>query len=233
MSSASDEQPGIQNPFLSPDIKTALNDEWAAKRELAEAIRQLTATLVTTTSDAARLHSAAATVRQQTEALNQTPRLMGRKAFELADQGSGRYGGWSSLSYELSPMDGKSNPVAPPFVVWVDGETGHGRANLGWAYEGPPGTVHGGFVCALFDHFLGIAQIMTGQPGVTGAINVRFHLPTPLNTDLELTGHVKEVRGRRNVMVGEIRAKGVLTASCEGIFVHVTGERFLELRESV
>ncbi len=233
MSSASSEQPEILNPFLSSDIKTALNDEWAAKRELAEAIRQLTATLVTTTSDAAHLRSAAAIVRQETEKLNQAQRLMGRKAFEHADQGSGRYGTWGSLSYELSPMDGKSNPVAPPFVVWVDGETGYGRANLGWAYEGPPGTVHGGFVCALFDHFLGIAQIMTGQPGVTGAINVRFHLPTPLNTDLELTGRVKEVRGRRNVMSGEIRANGVLTASCEGIFVHVTGERFLELRESV
>lgn len=233
MSSASSEQPEILNPFLSSDIKTALNDDWVAKRELAEAIRQLTATLVTTTSDAAHLRSAAAIVRQETEKLNQAPRLMGRKAFEQADQGSGRYGSWGSLSYELSPMDGKSNPVAPPFVVWIDGETGYGRANLGWAYEGPPGTVHGGFVCALFDHFLGIAQIMTGQPGVTGAINVRFHLPTPLNTDLELTGRVKEVRGRRNVMSGEIRANGVLTASCEGIFVHVTGERFLELRESV
>lgn len=227
------EENSILNPFRSAEIKTPLNDEWAARRELAEAIRQLTASLVTSTSDEATLRAAAAALRQQTDRLNQTPRLMGRKAYEQADQGSGRYGTWGSLSYELSPLDGKSNPLAPPFVVWVDGETGHGHANLGWAYEGPPGTVHGGFVCALFDHFLGIAQIMTGQPGVTGAINVRFHLPTPLNTALELTGRVKEVRGRRNIMIGEIRANGVLTASCEGIFIHVTGERFLELRESV
>ncbi len=229
----SDAAPDVLNPFTSPDIKPPLDDEWLAKRELADAIRQLTETLVTSTSDAATLRAAAASLREQNAALNRTPRILGRKAFEQAE--NGRYGTWRSLSYELSPMDGKCNPIAAPLVTWVDGESGcgHGRATLGWAYEGPPGTVHGGFVCALFDHFLGIAQIMTGQPGVTGSINVRFHLPTPLNTELELIGRVKEVRGRRNIMTGEIRANGVVTASCEGIFVHVSGERFLQLRESV
>ena len=216
----------VLNPFTSPDIKPPLDDEWAAKRELTDAIRQLTDTLVTST-----LRSAAATLRLQNDALNRAPRILGRKAFEQAE--NGRYGTWRSLSYELSPMDGKCNPIAAPLVTWIEGDVGHGRATLGWAYEGPPSTVHGGFVCALFDHFLGIAQIMTGQPGVTGAINVRFHLPTPLNTELELIGRVKEVRGRRNIMTGEIRANGALTASCEGIFVHVSSERFLQLRESV
>ena len=227
----SDATPNVLNPFTSPDIKAPLDDEWAAKRELGDAIRQLTETLVTTTSDASTLRAAAASVRAQTDALRLAPRILGRKAFEQAE--NGRYGTWRSLSYELSPMDGKCNPLAAPLITWIEGETGHGRATLGWAYEGPPGTVHGGFVCALFDHFLGIAQIMTGQPGVTGSINVRFHLPTPLNTELELIGRVKEVRGRNNILTGEIRANGVVTASCEGIFVHVSSERFLQLRESV
>lgn len=226
-----DTRPRILNPFLSPEIKPPLDDEWAAKRELAELIRKLTATLVTTTSDAATLRAAAASLREQLAALDRAPQLAGRKAFEQAD--GGRYGDWRSLSYELSPLDGKSNPLAAPLITWVDGDSGHGRATLGWAYEGPPGSVHGGHVCALFDHFLGIAQIMTGQPGVTGSLNVRFHLPTPLNTELELLGRVKEVRGRNNILTGEIRANGVLTASCEGIFVHVSSERFLQLRESV
>jgi acyl-coenzyme A thioesterase PaaI-like protein len=226
----SDAAPDVLNPFTSPDIKPPLDDTWAAKRELSDAIRQLTETLVTSTSDAATLRAAAASLRAQTDALNRAPRILGRKAFEQAE--NGRYGTWRSLSYELSPMDGKCNPIAAPLVTWVEGDTGHGRATLGWAYEGPPGTVHGGFVCALFDHFLGIAQIMTGQPGVTGAINVRFHLPTPLNTELELIGRVKEVRGRRNIMTGEIRANGQLTASCEAMFIHVSGERFLQLRDA-
>lgn len=227
----SDHRRTPKNPFLSPDIKPPLDDEWAAKRELAELIRQLTATLVTTTSDAATLRATSTLLRKQLAILDQAPQLAGRKAFEQAD--GGRYGDWRSLSYELSPLDGKCNPLAAPLITWIDGNSGHGRVTLGWAYEGPPGAVHGGHVCALFDHFLGIAQIMTGQPGVTGALNVRFHLPTPLNTELELRGRVKEVRGRNNVLTGELRANGQLTASCEGIFVHISSERFLQLRESV
>jgi acyl-coenzyme A thioesterase PaaI-like protein len=92
--------------------------------------------------------------------------------------------------------------------------------------------VHGGFVCALFDQFLGVAQLMTGQPGVTGTLSTRLHLPTPLDTDLTLIGRVKEVKGRKNIMAGEIWANGVMTASCEGLFVHVSKDRFRQLVEA-
>lgn len=227
----SETTPDVLNPFTTPDIKPPLDDEWAAKRELADAIRGLTETLVGTTSDASTLRAAAAAVREQRVALDRAPRILGRKAFEQAE--NGRYGTWRSLSYELSPMDGKGNPIAAPLITWVEDGVGHGRATLGWAYEGPPGSVHGGFICALFDHFLGIAQIMTGQPGVTGAINVRFHLPTPLNTELRMIGRVKEVKGRKNVLTGELWAGDVMTASCEGVFIHISGERFLQVRSRI
>lgn len=221
----------IHDPFKSADIKPPLDEHWAAKRELAAALRMLNNTLVCTTSTADSLRAAAAAVRAQAEHLQQSPQLFGRKAFEQADQGL--HGSWESLSYELSPLDGKSNALASDMRVWVANGTGHGRATLGWAYEGPPGTVHGGHVCALFDHLLGIAQIITGQPGVTGALTVRFHLPTPLNTELHMLAQVKEVRGRKNVLTGEIRANGKLTASCEATFIHVSSERFKALREGV
>lgn len=206
-----------RNSFLSSPVPPPADDTWAAKRELADLIRQLTAVLITTTSEAATLRAASTQLRTQLAALKQAPRLAGRKTFEQTAAGH-------SLSHELSPLDGQCNPLAPPLVTWIDGDTGYGRVTLGWAYEGPPGAVHGGHVCALFDHFLGIAQIMTGQPGVTGALNVRFHQPTPLNTELELCGRIKQVRGRNNILTGELRANGQLTASCEGIFVHINNQ---------
>ncbi len=211
----------IPEPYDTPEPCPPRNEAWAARRELAEAMRQMTETLVTTTSDAATLRAVAASLRRQNEILRQSPGLFGRRAFELADAGTGRLGDWRSLSYELNPLDGRCNPLAPPMTTWIEDGIGHGRATLGWAYEGPPGAVHGGHVCALFDHFLGITQILTGQPGVTGALDVRFHLPTPLNTELVLTGRIKAVRGRNNLLSGELRANGVVTASCQGIFVHV------------
>lgn len=223
--------PAIHDPFRSADLKPPLDQHWAARRELAAALRELNAILISTTSEAEQLRAASAAVRAQSALLQQNPQLFGRKAFEQADQGL--YGSWESLSYELSPLDGKSNALASDLRVWVEGDRGHGRVTLGWAYEGPPGAVHGGHVCALFDHLLGIAQIITGQPGVTGALTVRFHLPTPLNCELHMLAQVKEVRGRKNVLSGEIRANGKLTASCEATFIHVSSERFKALRDSV
>lgn len=215
--------------WLSATDQAASTPQWAARRKLAAALRELTETLVTTTSEADALNAASREIKALNARLNQAPRLNGRKAFETAPEG--RYGNWPTLSLELSPIEGRSNPLAPPLKIWLEDGVGHGRARLGWAYEGPPDTVHGGFVCALLDHFLGITQILTGQPGVTGALNVRFHQPTPLNCELELRGQLKEVRGRHNILRGEIHAQGRLTASCEAVFVHVSAAHLQKLRE--
>jgi acyl-coenzyme A thioesterase PaaI-like protein len=217
------------NPFASPATTAPLNDDWAARREAAAAARQLIANLATTACDASTLRSIATAIEQQAVRLTQAPSLLGRLAF--ADQADGRHGGLYRLAYEQNPVDGKSNPISPPFNTWIDGEVAHGRVTLGWQYEGPPNSVHGGWVCALFDQFLGIAQSMTGQPGVTGTISVRMHRPTPLCTELQLLGRVKEVVGRKNFLSGELWANGVMTASCECLFIHVSRERFRTLQQ--
>ena len=36
------------------------------------------------------------------------------------------------------------------------------------AYEGPPGYVHGGWVALTFDEILGMTNIASGHPGMTG-----------------------------------------------------------------
>ncbi len=216
------------NPFESPASKAPINDDWAARRELAEAVRDLIGGLVTTTRDAKFLREVAAVLKQQSQVLNATPVLLGRKAF--AEHKDGRHGNLKRISYELNPLDGKCNPISPPLKTWIDGDTAHGRATLGWQYEGPPNTVHGGFVCALFDQFLGVAQVMTGQPGVTGTLTAKLHRPTPLCTELQLIARVKRVVGRKNFLTGEVWANGVMTASCECVFIHVSRERFLQLQ---
>src|ERR1700737_3211005 len=64
---------------------------------------------------------------------------------------------------ERSPLSGPSNALAPPMVLTIVGESGsqhvEGRVTFGQAYEGPPGSVHGGFVAAMFDEMLGYAQL--------------------------------------------------------------------------
>jgi hypothetical protein len=215
------------DPFDTPDIKEPLNDEWAAKRRIADATRRLIEHLVTTTADKQLLDSVADKLNEQADELSKGTKLYGRMSFEAFE--NGRHGTEDTLGYELNPLDGKSNPIAPPFNIWFEDGIAYGRANLGWQYEGPPKSVHGGFVCALFDQFLGVSQKMTGQPGVTGTLTTRFIRPTPLCTDLKLIGKVREVKGRKNFLSGEIWAGDTLTASCEGLFIHISPERFRSL----
>jgi len=82
-----------------------------------------------------------------------------------------------------------------------------------------PASVHGGFVAALFDQFMGVAQAIGGQPGMTGTLSTRYHRRTPLNTELCLRGWVEKIEGRKTFVRAEIRADDVLTASCDGVFV--------------
>lgn len=205
------------------------NDDWAARREAAVVMRQLVELMSTTTSDAQTMRAVAASLREQVSLIGAAPQIGGRAALSAFDDG--RMGTWAEIAHETNPLGGQCNPVAPPLAMWLDRDAAHGRAKLGWQYEGPPSTVHGGFVCALFDHFLGMAQRLTGQPGVTGTLTTRFHHPTPLNTELELHGRVAEISGRKNILHGEIRANGIVTASCEGIFIHISKNRFRAMAE--
>ena len=207
------------NPFASEEITPAYSAEWDARRRVAAAIRRLTEVLVSSTPPIPQLHAIADTLELTADNFAAQPRIYGRALFA----GGGTHGSMGQISHELNPVAGISNPLAPPLNVWfADGVT-HGRATLGWAYEGPPGSVHGGFVAALFDQFMGVAQAIGGQPGMTGTLSTRYHRRTPLNTELHFRGWVEKIEGRKTFVHAEIHAGEVLTASCDGVFVQPPG----------
>jgi acyl-coenzyme A thioesterase PaaI-like protein len=221
----------IHNLFDSPENKEPLDEHWAAKREIADAVRRLTNRLMTCTNSAEELAQVAQQLSQQADVLEASPQLLGRLALEHAEEG--RFGSFSSLVYELNPLDGRSNPIAAPLTVWVDGEQVHGRVNMGWQYEGPHNAVHGGMVAALFDQCLGIGQTIAGQPGFTGTLCIKYLKPTPLNTDLRLIGHVDRTEGRKKFMVAQMWAGDVLTATCEGTFISITPNMYKKITEQL
>ncbi len=212
------------NPFETPEDKEPMHEDWAAKRRVADATRRLIHNLVTSTDTASDLYKIADAIDQQADALARSPSLYGLTAFERADEG--KHGTRFHLGYEMNPVFGKCNPVAPPFNIWIDDDSKrvYGQVRMDWQYEGPPNSVHGGFVAALFDQFLGIGQKLTGQPGFTGTLSVRYIKPTPIDTDLRLEGWVDRIEGRKNYMVSEMWAGDTLTARCEGIFISVSAE---------
>jgi acyl-coenzyme A thioesterase PaaI-like protein len=118
-----------------------------------------------------------------------------------------------------SPIVGEASPLSPR-LDWdaVDGHV-EARGTFTAAYEGPPGFVHGGIIALAFDEILGIANIVGGQPGMTGTLTIKYRRPTPLYHELFFEAWVDRVEGRRILSRGELRDGDTLCAEAEGVFV--------------
>ncbi len=205
----------VFNPFASEEVSEPFSDHWEAKRRVAQAIRDLTDTLVTSTPPDEQLHEIASALEQQAATLGDSERLYGLRAF-VSD---GNHGGHGEINHELNAVGGWSNPLSPGMNMWIEGDKAYGTVRCGYAYEGPPGHIHGGFVAAILDQFLGMAQLAGGLPGMTGSLEVRYLKPTPLNTDLQLEATIEPAGGRKTRVKGEIRNGDTVTATGEGLFI--------------
>jgi hypothetical protein len=205
----------VFNPYESVEISPPYSEHWQAKRRLAQSLRELTDVLVTSTPSIEDMNEISERLELQARQFAGAPRLYGQMAFQ-ADGNHGRFG---EVNHELNAVGGWSNPLAPGLNIWLEGERAHGVVNCGWAYEGPPGHIHGGYVAAILDQFLGMAQFLGGHPGMTGRLIVRYHRPSPLNTDLNLEAWLDKTEGRKTCMTGEIRNGTTVTATCEALFI--------------
>jgi hypothetical protein len=131
---------------------------------------------------------------------------------------------------DYSPILGRSNPLAPPIRLRLDGRTLIGEVRFGSAYEGPPGSVHGGMVAAAFDEVLGATQAMSGRPGMTGTLTIRYRTPTPLHTDLRFEAVLDRIEGRKLFCSARLLAGETLCAEAEGIFISVDFSALAKLR---
>jgi acyl-coenzyme A thioesterase PaaI-like protein len=189
---------------------------WAERRRLATAMRAVIDRLVTSDAPEEELRRAADALERYAERLaTHAHRLVPAGFAETANAGD------VNAFFDYSPLIGLSNPLAPPVVLDVDGDVVRGTVTFGAAYEGPPGHVHGGLIAATFDEMLGFAQSMTGHPGMTGVLTIRYRKPTPLYRELTLEGRVVRVDGRKIMTAGRMCAGDTLTAEAEATFISV------------
>jgi hypothetical protein len=147
--------------------------------------------------------------------LSDNPKLFGRKAWVEAKD----YGDYDALHNEFTPICGLSNPLSPGLKIWFDKDKAFGSITFSWMYEGADSFVHGGYITAVFDEFLGVAQLLTGETGMTGSLSTKFYKPTPLDQELHLEARVMDVNGRKITVTGEMWADDIMTASCKCLFV--------------
>jgi len=152
-----------------------------------------------------------------------------------ADHGRAYDGGEGSLAdyqdyifIDHSPLVGPLNPLAPPIAIGFEGTSVVGEATFGAAYEGPPGCVHGGYIAAAFDEVLGLAQGMSGKPGMTARLTVNYRSPSPLLQPLRFTGGIDHIDGRKIFTKGELRTvvDDRLCAEAEALFISMKPEFF-------
>jgi len=139
--------------------------------------------------------------------------------------------------FPTSPIAGILNPIAPPVrLEVVDGTDGgpseiRATAWFDYPYEGPPSCVHGGVIAATFDEILGAANMVSGNPGMTGTLSVRYRKPTPLRTDLRLEARYLGRDGRKIRTWAGMYHEDELTAEAEGLFIEVLPRQMLAIAE--
>ena len=137
---------------------------------------------------------------------------------------------------DRSPFYGAMNPISMPMVMGRDDTVGEfgcitGTVCFTEPYEGPPGHCHGGFIAGAFDEVLGMAQSLTGRPGMTGNLTVSYRAPTPLHTDIVYRGWVDRVDGRKIFTKGTAHNGDVLCAEAEAVFISMPVELMDRLRK--
>jgi acyl-CoA thioesterase FadM len=74
-------------------------------------------------------------------------------------------------------------------------------------------------VAAAFDEVLGYVQSLSGAPGMTGTLTVRYRKPTPLHTQLRFEARYLRTEGRKVFTEAKLLANGELCAEAEGLFI--------------
>ncbi|WP_424324248.1 PaaI family thioesterase [Gordonia sp. (in: high G+C Gram-positive bacteria)] len=116
---------------------------------------------------------------------------------------------------------GARNAIAPPMrIVHHEDKTATCEVDLGAAYEGPSGLVHGGVSALLLDQLLGeVVSVNDKMPSFTGTLNVKYVAPTPLGP-VRLHAEIVNREGRKTFVRGHIATTdGTVTVTAEGIMV--------------
>jgi acyl-coenzyme A thioesterase PaaI-like protein len=196
----------------------------AEMRRSADAVRSVIDRMFATEAPEEALADVTSLVSQAAAILARYPRHRPFEGFpEAANAGD------PHAFFDHSPFAGRANPLAPPIEMEIDGQRVIARVHYGAAYEGPPGSVHGGHIAAAFDEVLGMAQSLGGQPGMTGTLTVRYRKPTPLHTDLRIDASIDRLEGRKTFTTGAMYAGDTLTAEAEAVFINVDMARIAEL----
>ncbi len=119
-----------------------------------------------------------------------------------------------------NPVTGFRNAIAPPLVIHEEPDgLWWSEFELGEAYQGPPGWVHGGVLALVLDQLLGeAASDGLTKPLFTGTITLRYLRGTPLGK-LRAEAAIERTDGHKTFVSGHMCDAEGKTVEAEGIFI--------------
>jgi acyl-coenzyme A thioesterase PaaI-like protein len=184
-----------------------------AEREVygpfTQAVRQLVDVAIRTTASADEVRRAQEGIEEITARLR-SGGLTGPYGVRFRTDGASR--AWGNA------VIGLRNAVAPPLVITKDERGVHSEFHLGAAYEGPPGSVHGGVLSLVLDQMLGQAAGAGGKPGMTATLTLTYRQRTPLG-DLSSRAWIERAEDHKTWARGEISGPDGVTVEAEGLFI--------------
>ena len=195
-------------------------------RSLADAVRRLTAAVVTNTAPAEETASLAEAVGE----------LADRLEAHVPDSPPPRYSGGEHPEdlephdvFPYDPVLGLYSPLALPVEMTYRDGRAIGEAYFTTPYEGPPGCVHGAVLAGVFDQVFNVANILGGTAGPTTHLSLRYRRPTPLHAPLVFEAWVEEVSGDRVESRGHVSCAGEVTVEAVGRFKILGRDKVLNL----
>ncbi len=199
--------------FVMSEISTAEIE--ASERihgALADDLRRVIDVAIRTDVDPDRIAAAR-------DLLQQAERILAEKASPdpagIQFNAEGRSWNWGNA------VVGVRNAIAPPVILqWADDGSVSSTVDLGVAYEGPPGCVHGGVSALLLDHLMGeTASATHTRLIVTGTLNLRYVRPLPLGR-IRMEARIASESGRKVTVVATIGSEGGEPAvEAKGLFI--------------
>jgi acyl-coenzyme A thioesterase PaaI-like protein len=87
---------------------------------------------------------------------------------------------------------------------------------------GPPGCAHGGAIATILDEAMGAAAWFNGHPVLAVNLNVDLKYSVPLETEIEVTGWIERIDGRKAYLAAEMYLPdGRVAARSTGLFLKV------------
>ena len=197
------------------DVPDVVTGDWASRRDLAAAIRELSERCITSEADGATLAEAGGLVRAAIARLAGSQKTSGQA--------------WKDQSYhedirrytDRGALVGRCNPVAPPLDVRHADGVSRCTVTLDERFVGAPGIAHGGVVASIFDQMCGHAVVWSGLRALTVELVVRYRRPTPLHLPITFSARVARVADSVLYLEGDCTHRDQLITSCHATFKQI------------